>query len=158
MRSSLEKIIILSAILAISCATGETNSEPEQKTQEAVEKEKALEEPAVAGKVEPEVSPQKPKAESATFLVPEMDEARVKSLVGALANQKGVQEAKPDSKTESLAVTFVPGETNPKEILEVLVKVVPDITLDKVEHAVPGADSKHDCGGCPMRNSCGGSH
>ncbi len=146
--SSIRIIIISLAIFAISCANEAANSEPETKV--APVKQQPAE------KTEAEVPPGKPKNKVATFAVPEMDEARIGGLISALANDKGVLEAKPDKPNSTLSVTFVPGDTNPKKIQAALEKVVPGVTLSKLETTIPGEAPAHDCGGCPMRNSCEG--
>ncbi len=138
-------IIILSTLFAFSCAEETTKKAP-------VPVSTLSEKPKVAAPA-PE-----PRHEVATFTIQGMDDARVKELVGALAGNKGVVEAKSDKTKDTLAVTFVPGKTNPKQILAALKKAAPDASLGNIETAIHDDPSPHKCGGCPMRDSCQGAN
>jgi hypothetical protein len=119
-----------------------------------------VEEPATHAESAPPVVTLKDEApanEVATFAVPDMSEDLVKSLVGALADEKGVVSAKPDTTAGVIHVTFEPGTINPKVIGEKLSTVTEGVTFEKVA-AADSAAPAHQCGGCPMADTCGGKH
>jgi len=114
--------------------------------------------PPAAETPEAAPEPEKPASEVATFSVPDMDAALVKSLVDALAGEKGIVSAKPDTDAGTLHVTFEPGTTNPSTIGKVLSTVSAGAQLEKVAASTDPAQPAHDCGGCPMHDTCGGKH
>lgn len=98
-----------------------------------------------------------PASETATFAVPDMDAAKLQAIVGALDGADGVTAAKPDTTAGTLAVTFAPGKTNPKTLLDTVVKVAPGTTLKGVAPATGTKTPAHaGCGSCPHRQTCGG--
>ena len=107
--------------------------------------------PALAGTEAPE---QAKGPEVATFAVPGVkDQAVVKGLTAALAKEAGVLAAKADGEAGTFMITFEPAKTNPEALTKVVVEVVPDAKLEKVQPADPKA-AEHDCGKCPSKSSC----
>ncbi len=117
--------------------------------------------PARIDPASPAIEPIKAPAarEIAIYKVSGLDEEAVETLVGALSDQGGVISAQGDVKSGVFSVTFEPGKASPADMTKKLAAVSPGIVLDRVE--AQAADSqvpKHECGGCPMQNVCGGQH
>ncbi len=144
--------IALAACTLLLFAACKTQADAPAPPPEAPEEAPAATEPAAPPAQE------KPAAEVATYTVPEMDDALVKSLIGALDGEKGVVSAKPDTEAGALHVTFEPGATSPSTIARALTAVSAGVQLEKVAASADPAQPAHDCGGCPMRNTCGAEH
>ena len=137
-------------------------TEPEAAT-EATEPEAATEaaEPETATGTDDAPTADTPAREIAMFDVPDSSATAVGSLVAAVGSIPGLVSAEVSEETGQFLITFTPGVTNPPAILAALVAVEPAVTLAGVSRAegtstdAPG----HNCGGCPMRNSCNhGNH
>jgi hypothetical protein len=95
--------------------------------------------------------------ETAVFEVAGLkDEALVKKLTLALADEPGILTAKADSEAGRFLVTFEPGKTSPDALTKALAKAEPGAKLEKVQPADPKA-AKHDCGKCPTKAKCAGA-
>jgi hypothetical protein len=81
------------------------------------------------------------------------DEAVVKKLTAALAEEAGVLSAKADAEAGRFLVTFEPGKTGPEALTKALAKAEPGAKLEKIQPADPKA-AKHDCGKCPSKSKC----
>jgi len=116
---------------------------------------------APAQKVDSPSNPQGGAAQlqTAVFSVPGINDELVKKFAEALAAKEGLVSAQADREKGLFKVAFLPGKISEKEILALLQKVMPEVTLQSTEGAVPPPqDSGHDCGGCPYHNTCEKKH
>ena len=114
----------------------------------------AADAPPVAG----ETAKAAPAQETAVYAVPGIEKGTtIKDLSKAIGEKPGIVSAQADKEKGVFKVTFDKSKTNPQEILKALTAVTADIKLDSVSPADPKAASKHDCGKCPSKKSCGKS-
>lgn len=149
-----------------TATTEEQATEPESAT-EATEPESATEatqpEPATEA-TEPEAAtgttgataPDPGAREIAAFDLPDSSPAAVGGLVAAVGSIPGLVSAEVSDETGQLLITFTPGATNPPAILAALTAVEPAVTFAGISQGsdTPTNPPGHNCGGCPMRNSC----
>lgn len=94
--------------------------------------------------------------EVASFEVPDLDSRLAARLAGAIAAVEGVRRAIPRIENGRLDVEFAPPKASPAMLLEKMKGVAPAVALSGVRPGDPKSPAEHGCGGCPMRNTCGG--
>jgi hypothetical protein len=133
--------------------------EPKAEEAPAAEEPKAEEAPAAEAAANDPVDPHGATAENllvATYAVPGLDDDAVRKLTVALADRDGVVSAKADKAAGLFLVTYSSG--CPHSMLAALQTVVAEAQLQGVTARTGDAPPAGGCGGCPNKNTCGGSH
>ena len=92
----------------------------------------------------------------ATYEIPGLDDNAVKMLTLAIADRPGVVSAKADTEAGLFKVTYTSG--CPHGMLNALQGVAKDAKLQGIAAGTGEPVKKPGCGGCPNKESCGGSH
>jgi len=98
-----------------------------------------------------------PKA--AIFLVGEdLTPPKIQALGASLAGLDGILAAKPDTAAGTFVVTFTPGQVTPEAIGVRLAAAVPGAEFMGLTTPTEVPTNHDDCGKCPYKDECAGSH